>query len=404
MNEFLTVRLSSQLDAPIEWLVWSTEQHDIIASGELASRSELSELAAYADQRTTIVLLSASDLVLTQVEIPAGGSRQFESMLPYLLEDEIAQDVDDLHFTVLNKRDGIAHVAGIDRQWFRQCLADFHDAGIEIKRVMPDVLALPTSDTPLVAAQLGARWLVRKGTWSGMVMEADWLPLLVESDWVRDDQEFLALTSYTPLPALSLHDNQPWHVQPSDMIMQLLAQGAIASRLNLLTGAFKPSSSWHKYWQVWRLPVYSAVALLVLSLAYSAIQANKYEEQAQAYRQESKHIFRTVFPAKHRVPTVSYLKRQFTSEINVLSGSSTQEGVLEWIRQLPTTIGSVEDMTVISLKYDADKGQLRVDATSKDFQSFEKARVKLEQAFSVEQGQLNKDGDTVLGSFVLKAK
>ena len=404
MNEFLTVRLSSQLDAPIEWLVWSTEQQDIIASGELSSRHELADLAPYAHQRTTIVLLSASDLVLTQVEIPAGGARQFEAMLPYLLEDEIAQDVDDLHFTVLNKQNGLAHVAGVDRQWFEQCLADFHHAGIEIKRVMPDVFALPTAETPLVAAQLGAHWLVRKGLWSGMVMEADWLPLLVESDWVREGDEFLALTAYTPLPALTLKDDQHWGVQPANMVMQLLAQGAIASRLTLLTGSFKPSSSWLKYWKVWRLPVYSAVAFLVLSLLYSTLQANQYEEQAQAYRQESKRIFRTVFPDKHRIPTVSYLKRQFTSELNILAGSNNQDGVLTWLNQLPTTIGTIEDMTITSLKYDENKKQLRVDAVSKDFQSFEKARVKLEQSFRVEQGQLNKDGETVLGSFVLKAK
>ncbi|MGO1295687.1 MAG: type II secretion system protein GspL [Vibrio sp.] len=404
MNEFLTVRLSSQLDAPIEWLVWSTEQQDIIASGELSSRQALSDLAPYAEQRTTIVLLSASDLVLTQVEIPAGGTRQFESMLPYLLEDEIAQDVDDLHFTVLSKQHGIAHVAGVERQWFEQCLADFDNAGIEIKRVMPDVLALPTAETPLVAAQLGEHWLVRKGLWSGMVMAADWLPLLVESDWVREGEDFLALTSYTPLPALSLQETQPWTVQPANMVMQMLTQGAIASRLTLLTGPFKPSSSWLKYWQVWRLPAYSAVAVLVLSLVYSTLQANHYEDQAQAYRQESKRIFRTVFPDKHRIPTVSYLKRQFTSQLNVLAGTSSQEGVLTWLRQLPTTIGSIDDMKITSLKYDENKKLLRVDAISKDFQSFEKARVKLEQSFQVEQGQLNKDGDTVLGSFVLKAK
>ncbi|QSA19709.1 hypothetical protein JV197_00265, partial [Vibrio furnissii] len=29
-------------------------------------------------------------------------------MLPYLVEDEIAQDVDELHFSVLNKSGGVA--------------------------------------------------------------------------------------------------------------------------------------------------------------------------------------------------------------------------------------------------------------------------------------------------------
>ena len=103
MSEFLTVRLSSQQDAEIPWLVWSTQQQEVIASGEISGWEQLSQLSSYAAERATIVLLAASDLVLTEVAIPSGAARRLESMLPYLIEDEIAQDVDELHFSILHK-------------------------------------------------------------------------------------------------------------------------------------------------------------------------------------------------------------------------------------------------------------------------------------------------------------
>ena len=404
MSEFLTVRLSSQKQAPISWLVWSTDQQDVIASGELAGWHELEELTDYAAQRTTILLLSASDLILTDVEVPPGGSRQFESMLPYLLEDDIAQDVDDVHFSVLSKRDGIAYIAGIDRGWFTYCLTKFAEIGIEIKRVMPDVLALPQADTPLTAAQIGPQWLIRKGDWQGIVMESDWLPVLVESDWVKAEQSPLALTSYTELPALPLDEDQHWSVKPNEMVMKLLAQEACQSRMTLLSGPFKTKSSWLKHWHTWRLPTYSALALIVVTMVYSAFEANRFEQQAQAYHQESERIFRTIFPNKRRIPTVSYLKREMQGELQLLSGSGGSDTVLNWLQVLPESLKSVKDMKIQSLKYDGDKGELRVEATSKNFPSFEKARVQLSEQFNVQQGQLSKDGDTVLGSFVLKAK
>lgn len=103
MSEFLTVRLSRDKQAPIRWLVWSTSQNEIIASGELSSKEQLGELSTYADQRTTLLLLDSRDILLMEAEIPAGAARQVDTMLPYLLEDDIAQDVDELHFTILKK-------------------------------------------------------------------------------------------------------------------------------------------------------------------------------------------------------------------------------------------------------------------------------------------------------------
>jgi len=87
--------------------VWSSVQQEVIASGEISGWEQLEQLSSYAEQRSIIVLMSASDVVLSRVEIPAGANRKIESMLPYLIEDEVAQDVDDMHFSILKKTGNI---------------------------------------------------------------------------------------------------------------------------------------------------------------------------------------------------------------------------------------------------------------------------------------------------------
>ncbi|MDF4356480.1 type II secretion system protein GspL, partial [Vibrio parahaemolyticus] len=146
MSEFLTVRLSSEQQSTIPWVVWSTEQQEVIASGELAGWEHLDELVSYAGQRQVIALLASNDVVLTQVDIPPGATRQFDNMLPYLIEDEVAQDVDSLHFTVLGKQADKAQVCAVERAWVQTVLQRFASQGLTIKRILPDVLALPVSD------------------------------------------------------------------------------------------------------------------------------------------------------------------------------------------------------------------------------------------------------------------
>ncbi|QIA64497.1 type II secretion system protein GspL [Vibrio astriarenae] len=403
MSEFLTVRLTSQPNSPVPWLVWSTQNNEVIASGELANESELETLQSYAQQRSVILLLSATDVALNRVEIPKGASRQFESMLPFLLEDELAQDVDDLHFTILSKKGDEAWVSAVALDWFEQMLEKCRTLGFDVKKVMPDVLALPTNQDGLSAVQLGNEWLVKKGSDLGAVVPSDWLALTAQSDWVKSADEYLPLQAYTPLPELSLSEGQEWHNAPAELPMQLLATQAISSKVNLLTGAFKQSSSIMKHWKVWQKAAIAAGVLLVVLMGQYVLEIQRYESQASAYRAESERIFRDL-TGKSRIPTTSYLRREMESEIARLSGGAGEDSLLNWFSNLSSSLGAKPDIQMQSLRFDANRGEVRIVAQGADFQSFEKARVALAERFEVEQGPLNRNQDVVTGTFTIKAQ
>ncbi len=397
MSEFLTVRLSSEQQSTIPWVVWSTEQQEVIASGEVAGWEHLDELVSYATQRPVIALLASNDVVLTQVEIPAGAERQFDTMLPYLVEDEVAQDVDSLHFTVLSKQSGKAQVCAVERAWVRTVLQRFSDQGMLIKRLLPDVLALPFNENSSAAA-LGDQWLIRHSQTDGAVVDSSWLDLYLSS--YLQNHEGWQLDCYSSVPESAV--SEIWVAQPEEMTMALLAKGVAESKTNLLTGEFKPKSSLGKYWKVWQKASIAAGVLLVVMVAQQLLMVHQYEAQADAYRTESERIFRQVFPGKKRIPTVSYLKRQMTDEERRLSGDSSDEAMLAWMAALPSTLGEVKDLQITSFKYDGQRSEVRIHASSSDFQPFEQARVKLAEKFNVEQGQLNRNDKVVMGSFVLK--
>ncbi|MEZ9365440.1 type II secretion system protein GspL [Vibrio sp. 10N.286.49.E11] len=406
MSEFLTVRLSSEPQSPVQWLVWSTSQQEVIASGELSSWEQLDELTPYAEKRSCIALLPGNECLIKRVEIPKGAARQFDSMLPFLLEDEVAQDIEDLHLTILEKDATHATVCGVERDWLKQALDTFREANIIFRKVLPDTLALPLEDQGISALQIDQHWLLRQSNYQAVSINEAWLAMFLQSDWVALDDEEQATTifSYTAMPNEDVQQQSGanWQAKPAELVMSLLSQQAITSGVNLLTGTFKTKSSFSKYWRVWQKVAIAACLLVAVIVTQQVLKVQQYEAQAEAYRTESERIFRSVLPGKQRIPTVSYLKRQMNDEAKKYGGSGDGDSLLGWLALLPETLGQVKAIEVNSIRYDGNRSEVRLEAKSTDFQYFETARVKLEEKFTVEQGPLNRNGDAVFGSFTLK--
>ncbi|CAH6806206.1 Type II secretion system protein L [Vibrio chagasii] len=408
MSEFLTVRLSSEPQSPVQWLVWSTSQQEVIASGELSSWEQLGELTPYAEKRSCIALLPGNECLIKRVEIPKGAARQFDSMLPFLLEDEVAQDIEDLHLTILDKDATHATVCGVEREWLKQALDTFRAANIIFRKVLPDTLALPLEEQGISALQIDQHWLLRQSNYQAVSINEAWLAMFLQSDWVAldDEEQSPTIFSYTALPSDDVQQQSgiEWQAKPAELVMSLLSQQAITSGVNLLTGTFKTKSSFSKYWRVWQKVAIAACLLVAVIVTQQVLKVQQYEAQAEAYRTESERIFRSVLPGKQRIPTVSYLKRQMNDEAKKYGGSGDGDSLLGWLALLPETLGQVKAIEVNSIRYDGNRSEVRLEAKSSDFQHFETARVKLEEKFTVEQGPLNRNGDAVFGSFTLKPR
>jgi len=406
VSEFLTVRLSSEPQSPVQWLVWSTSQQEVIASGELSSWEQLDELTPYAEKRSCIALLPGNECLIKRVEIPKGAARQFDSMLPFLLEDEVAQDIEDLHLTVLDKDATHATVCGVEREWLKQAMDTFREANITFRKVLPDTLALPLEEQGISALQIDQHWLLRQSNYQAVSISEAWLAMFLQSDWVAlgDEEQSPTIFSYTALPSDDVQQQSgiEWQAKPAELVMSLLSQQAITSSVNLLTGTFKTKSSFSKYWRVWQKVAIAACLLVAVIVTQQVLKVRQYELQAEAYRTESERIFRSVLPGKQRIPTVSYLKRQMNDEAKKYGGSGDGDSLLGWLALLPETLGQVKAIEVNSIRYDGNRSEVRLEAKSSDFQHFETARVKLEEKFTVEQGPLNRNGDAVFGSFTLK--
>ena len=159
MSETLVIRLRADAAAQASWVIVDANG---ARSGALQGGPVADALAA-TQQRSVLLLLPGSDVTLAEPELPVRGGARLAQAVPFALEEQLASDLDDLHFAVGTRATGAAAVpvavvarASMDR-WLGACV----DAGIRPDAAYADSMAVPptaggTTRTPDCAPSVRA--------------------------------------------------------------------------------------------------------------------------------------------------------------------------------------------------------------------------------------------------------
>ena len=99
MSENLIIKIDENNDKQASWIV--IDSAGMVCEPE--AQGSLDEAAIETDGRRVIALVPGTDVLTTKVDIPAKGHKLMAA-LPYALEEFLAQDVEELHFAIGDKR------------------------------------------------------------------------------------------------------------------------------------------------------------------------------------------------------------------------------------------------------------------------------------------------------------
>ena len=173
MAESFILRLS---DTPGESR-WITVDASGARTG-LSGQGSLREAAAVIGQRRVVVLVPADEVLLTDAELPVRGAARIRQALPFALEEQVAEDLNQLHFGAGRRdaRDRIA-AAVVRRERLEGWIQRLQDAGIEAQAMLAEQCGVPVSPTATVWLIEGSACLARHpGT----------MPMRVEGDTVEE--------------------------------------------------------------------------------------------------------------------------------------------------------------------------------------------------------------------------
>ena len=134
MAEYLVIRLGESAGDAVSWIAVD----DKGTRRGHADSGTLADAAGAIRDREAIVLVPATEVLTLSADIPAKGSR-LQAALPYALEDQVADDVEDLHFAA-GKRDpdGMLPVAVVRHDRLNEWLERLSNAGIDPSRIVPE--------------------------------------------------------------------------------------------------------------------------------------------------------------------------------------------------------------------------------------------------------------------------
>lgn len=386
-----------------EWLVLGAKTHHAV----LWEKGPLEDLAAQAQRRRVIGLIPSEQVLLTRVAIPNRNKKQLRRAAPYALEEELAEDVEELHFAFgTQAKDGPTGVAIIRHEAFSQWLDAVKATGMSLQCVLPDVLALPREAGAWSILIEAGRCLVRTGEERGFACEPELLPALLQGaleEAADTPPEFITrynCTSATPdLRALNLEIREGDCQQgPITLFAKGLAEDP---ELNLLQGAFEAKAEYSAALKPWRAAAVLAACWLALAFGARALEVHQLSTQKAQLNAAIEKTYREAFPNAKRIvnPRV-----QMEQKLKALRGAegANEGGFLTLLAGAAEAIGQSKDVSVEAVNFRG--GRLDFDLTAAGPSDLDQLKQRIEKQTGVkaELQSVSASGKRVTGRLRLE--
>ena len=173
--------LSGDMPEDVHWVVKEPgDAPSPLFHGDLKTASN------HAHGCRVVVFVSGVEVLLTQVDLPNMNRQKLLKAIPFALEEQLASDIDDLHFAV-GDRDLTDKVncAIVERNIIEKWLHGLNDASIQPDVVSTEVFGVPYEEgtwTLMIknaSKETGAKAILRNNSQAGMALDvANVVPLL----------------------------------------------------------------------------------------------------------------------------------------------------------------------------------------------------------------------------------
>ena len=370
----------------------------------------MAEAASEIEGRRSIVVLPGDNVLLAEASIPGGSQSRAQQAVSYVLEDQVADDIDELHFALGTKsKDDIYPVAVIDRTTMDTLKEQMAEVGLRPSEVVPETLAIPKFDVQ----QHGIVWtalvdddhtVVRLNGYKGFASDSSTANMMlsgVRREMEPDENSGMVVFQTSGTTTEPFVEGIEIETRPCDSRLSLFAAGLARSpRINLLQGEYSQKKQFDKAWKPWR---WTGILLLALVGIFSAgsildyINLGKQEQQLDLKIDET---FRQALPGvKIRNPVV-----QMKSRLKQQSAGPDKKGFTIELGQISAAIAALPNTTVKSISY--RKGRFDIDLSTENLPALDKLKQDIEKAGSLTMTvqSANRQDGVVRGRIRVEAK
>lgn len=381
MAHTLVLRLPPPGETDAHWL---TFDESWAPTGSM-QRGPLELAAAVSRSARVVVLAPSSQILLAEPELPPGTGVRLARAVPFALEEQLTEDIDQLIFAIGRRRaNGATPVAVVSRTVMEGWMAQLSAAGIAPYAMYTDMALLPDNPGQTVIWLEGARLAARRPgmlpfaveltpvtdalTVAGIIPDPLQSPLdaalepkplenvllyVTSEDWEAVSDEFDQLTrSFESFKVQLLPDGPlPW--------LGRSAQGTDA--VNLLQGEFARATDYTARWRQWRTAAVLAASLLVTHVGAEALQIHRANRDTAMLDNDIVAIFNQTLPGE----AMTDPRRQMQSRLERIRHSGpSPEYFLNTLQVLGGAIASMPKTSIDAVSYHEQALDMKITAPS----------------------------------------
>ncbi|MEQ9464495.1 MAG: type II secretion system protein GspL [Haliea sp.] len=318
-----------------------------------------------------------AEVRLLRLTVTADERKHLQQALPFLLEEQLAEDVEQLHFATcpLDKATfGVALCRHSAMEAWQQLLAGLPD----LPQWLPEPLLLPWQPGEWCLVMTGDAVIVRSGECEGYTVEPDLLPTLLSAAAVDAAPQALVVYGSDQERELAL-------IPQALQAMVQWRQGNLCAALmlardehplNLRQGPYAARLPLARWWQQWR------VAAVVLGLAFTLQLVATWAEYRALSRENL--ALRTALESSYRqaMPEGALVdaERQLRRQLDGLRGGGGGGGFVRLLERAGGIIAERPGASIVSINYSQRGGEMRLNIVAKDFAEVEQLRAGLADA------------------------
>lgn len=371
MADTLVIRLASQPDAPASWILVDTNGGRLSA----VQSGPLSLAAPLAIGRRVVALVPGLEVLHAQPELPVRGGARLLQVVPFALEEHIADEIEGMHFALGKPDPGHVGtpVAAVRRERLVEWLALLHGAQISPHAVYPDSATVPLNPGQAVLMIDVDRLYVRR---------AGEPPLTLDIEPLSEALEFAGLTAESHV--LLYLTQQDWHSHQAsidtlrerlasikvqllpDGVLPLMAQQAVvAPPPSLLQGEFALHTKVSDRWRAWRVAAILAGCFVALNLLGKGIEIWHLKGTEKALDTSIEAVFHEAMPGEQNAVDA---RRRMEARLTQLHGSSGGQpgNLLEILGTIGAAVAQVPETSLEAFSFRGSVVDLRIGARDVD--------------------------------------
>ncbi len=315
-----------------------------------------------------IILIPSTEVILTKVNIPSKKRQKIIQAIPYALEEQLIDEVENLHFAIGQPVAGNIPVSVIAKTCLENYLQRLQTAGFKPAVIIPDVLAIPYQSNNWTVLYTDDIVLVRTGLQAGFAIEADNLNFMLQIVVANNPPEQIMVINHkstmelTNLQALGI---------PLKTIEGNILDGIIANKqLNLLQGAYRPQNN--NLLRHWWLTMALGLIWGGLYIVEQVMEYRDLSQQRQTLNQQITETYRNTFPEARRIvnPRV-----QMEQKLVALRGQQTNEIFLSTLNKITPALKSIPNLFIKKITFRQQKMDLYLIINN--FKALEKIQTQL---------------------------